>query len=248
MGFTDEVRQALIDRIGPGKRFTNNKRMADELCIDPSQLNRFLKKERGLNSDTLGHILDRIGATVVFGDEPADAAREVSFQPPEISGAEAGAPTPKGDDYMAVPLVTPATATTAGFIPEDLVEGWMLVWRHLDSLRFRSNLVAVKVDKSDDAMAPNLHPGDIVVVDRDDTDPTPAGKIMLVSEPGTTGDALLRRVAIHQLDNDLELVFYTDNTREFPPSTFRLNRDYGGDIGRAISGKVVWAWSDMAHK
>ncbi|WP_319469582.1 hypothetical protein [uncultured Pseudodesulfovibrio sp.] len=59
MGFTDDVREALINRIGKGKRFPNNKRMADELGVDPSQLNRFLKKERGLNADSLGHILTR---------------------------------------------------------------------------------------------------------------------------------------------------------------------------------------------
>ena len=75
MGFTEDIRQALLGRIGPGKRYSNNKRMADELDIDPSQLNRFLKKERGLNADSLGHILDRIGATIAFGDERSEERR-----------------------------------------------------------------------------------------------------------------------------------------------------------------------------
>jgi hypothetical protein len=46
----------------------------------------------------------------------------------------------------------------------------------------------------------------------------------------------------------VELVFYSDNSREFPPRTFRLGRDYEGDLTRAIAGRVIWAWSDMSHK
>ena len=248
MGFTDDVRQALLDRIGPGKRYPNNKRMADELEVDPSQLNRFLKRERGLNSDSLGHILDRVGVTLAFCDEPADAAREVCFRPPARGQAGPATVEPRADDYLAVPLTAPAVAASAGLVPEDHVDGWVLVWRHQESIRFRSNLVAVEVGPGEQSMTPTLHPGDIVVVDRDDRAPCPAGKIMLVREPGEGGAVLLRRVSTRRLDDDEELIFYSDNSREYPPATYRLGRDYGGDIGRAIGGNVVWAWSDMTRK
>lgn len=248
MGFTDDVRQALIDRIGPGKRYPNNKRMADDLKIDPSQLNRFLKKERGLNTDSLGHILDKIGATVFFGDEPEDAAREVCFRPPEGTQAESGVPAPQPDDYMAVPLISAARAADPGPVPEDSVEGWVLVWRHQESLRFRSNLVAVAVKAGDLSMAPAMHPGDIVIIDRNDRDPSPVGRMMLVRAPDAPERPCIRRVGTKRLDHDLEFIFYSDNSREYPPTTGQLQRDFNGDVTRAIGGAVVWAWSDMAHK
>jgi len=245
MGFTDDVRRALNSRIGRGKRYPNNKRMADELGIDPSQLGRFLKKERGLNADSLGQILDRLGASVIFGDDPAEASREVRFCPPE---ERAGGPELRPDDYLAVPLADPSLAAGQGLIPDDRVKGWVMVWRHQEPLRFRTNLVAVEIAKGEAAMAPALHPGDIVLVDRDDRDPAPAGRIMLVREPGPDGTTLVRRVAARRADNDLELIFYSDNGREFPPATYRLERDYQGDITRAIGGAVACAWSDMGVK
>ncbi|MDC0335320.1 S24/S26 family peptidase [Pseudodesulfovibrio sp.] len=247
MGFTDDVRQALISRIGKGKRYPNNKRMADELGIDPSQLNRFLKKERGLNADSLGHILDSVGVTIAFGDEPADAAREVCFRMPGKGQADINTPDPQPDDYLAVPLAASPVAAGPGLIPEDKVEGWVLVWRHQESIRFRSNLVAVEVGQNELSMTPTLHPGDIVLVDRNDRDPSPAGKIMLVCEPDD-GGVMIKRVNTKRLEGDLELIFYSDNSREFPPTTHRLERDYDGDINRAIGGNVVWAWSDMSRK
>ena len=248
MGFTDNVRQALIDRIGPGRRYPNNKRMADDLGVDPSQLNRFLKKERGLNTESLGHILDRLGVAVVFGDEPEDAAREVCFRLPGKAQSASRTPDPQPDDYMAVPLTTASVAADPGPVSEDMVEGWVLVWRHQESLRFRSNLVAVTVGSGDFSMAPAMHPGDIVIVDRNDREPNPAGKIMLVREPGKPGQALIRRVGTKRLDNDLELIFYSDNSREYPPATNLLRRDFGNDVTSAIGGAVVWAWSDMSQK
>jgi hypothetical protein len=248
MGFTDDVRQALLDRIGPGKRYPNNKRMADELGVDPSQLNRFLKRERGLNSDSLGHILDRVGVTLAFCDEPGEATREVCFRPPDTGRAGGNLAGPQADDYLAVPLVTPSVAASSGIVPEESVDGWVLVWRHQASIRFRSNLVAVEVGRNEQSMAPTLHPGDIVLVDRDDRDPCPAGKIMLVREPGEDGTAHIRRVGTRRLDGDVELIYYSDDSREQLPATFRVGRDFGGEIAAAIGGKVVWAWSDMTRK
>ena len=51
MGFCEFVREALAARIGRGGRYPNKKRMADDLEMDPSQLNRFLSGERGLNAE-----------------------------------------------------------------------------------------------------------------------------------------------------------------------------------------------------
>ncbi len=250
MGFPEDVRQGLKSMYGRGHRYPNRKRMADDLGFDPTQLNRFLKSERGLNIESLGQLLDGVGARIVFPDQETESAREVCFVAPEKLGVErgeSGLAGPAPEDYLAVPLAASPVAAGPGLISEDKIEGWVLVWRHHESVRFRSNMVAVQIGMNEHSMVPALHPGDIVLVDRSDRDPSPAGKIMLVTEPGD-GAAMVKRVAANKLDNDLELVFYSDNSKEFPPMTYRLDRDYDGDIGRAIAGKVVWAWSDMTKK
>jgi len=248
MGFTDDVRDALNNRIGRGKRYPNNKRMADDLGVDPSQLNRFLKKERGLNADSLGHILDHIGAHISFEDEPVDATREVCFH--SVPGEQHQKPMPQlqPEDYMAVPLINPELGVSAGLIPEDRINGWILVWRHQESLRFRTNLIAMEIPEGHHAMEPALHPGDIVLVDRSDRSPDPGGRIMLIRHPGASGITEIKRVHSRQMEGDTELIYYSDNSRTFPPATYTVQRDYEGDISRAIGGTVVWAWNDMSRK
>jgi hypothetical protein len=248
MGFCENVRGALTARIGRGGRYANKKRMADDLDMDPSQLNRFLSGERGLNAESLGRILDRFGARVLFPDEPGETTREVCFVAAEKATSQRGAKGPRPEDYLAVPLAASPVAAGPGLIPEDGIQGWVLVWRHHESVRFRRDMVAVQVGKNELSMVPTLHPGDIVLVDRSDRDPAPAGKIMLVCEPGPDGGVMVKRVSAKKVEDDVELVFYSDNSRDFPPMIFRLKRDYDDDIGRAIAGKVVWAWSDMTRK
>ncbi len=247
MGFSEDVRLKLNELIGKGGLFTNKKRMADALDVDPSQLNRFLSGERGLTMSSLGRILDKLGVKASFPDDSL-AARDVCFVTPDKTpnAGDKGEPVP--EDYLAVPLAAMPVAAGPGIIPDDEINGWVLVWRHHESVRFRSNLVAVEIGRNEHSMIPALHPGDLVLVDREDTNPEPAGRIMLVTEPGESGGAMVKRVATKKVDDDIELVFYSDNSREFPPYTYRLKRDYDGDISRAIVGKVIWAWSDMTRK
>jgi len=245
--FTNNLRQMLWAKIGEGKPYANRKRMADALGIDPSQLNRFIDGERGLSSDTLGRLLDGLGARVAWpGEAEAETAREVCFVAPRATATAHDVTPPSAEDYFAVPLAPDPVAAGPGRIPENEILGWVLVWRHHESVRFRSDLAAVTIAKGELSMAPSLHPGDIVLVDRAEKSPDPAGKIMLVCEPD--GACSVTRVATRPVEGDMELVFYSDNPREFPPRVYRLNRDYGGDLFQAIGGRVVWAWNDMTRK
>jgi len=245
--FTSNLRTMLWARVGESKDFANRKRMADALGIDPSQLNRFMDGERGLSVESLGRILDGLGARVVLpgGAEP-EAAREVCFVAPRATGAAYDVVPPAAEDYFAVPLAAEPVAAGPGRIPQDDILGWVLVWRHHESVRFRSDLVAVTIGAGEVSMSPTLHPGDIVLVDRGEKSPDPAGKIMLVSYPD--GLCAVKRVSTRMVEGDMELVFYAENPREYPPCVHRLNRDYGGELARAIGGRVVWAWSDMTRK
>ncbi len=247
MDFTNNLRKMLWTKIGEDKDYANRKRMADALGIDPSQLNRFMDAERGLSVESLGRILDGLGARLVLpGDSEPETAREVCFVSPRTTGAGLDTPPPAAEDYFAVPLAAEPVAAGPGRIPQDDIRGWVLVWRHHESVRFRSDLVAVTIGKGELSMEPTLHPGDIVLVDRSEKSPDPAGKIMLVCEPD--GGCAIKRVSTRSVDGDLELVFYSDNSRDFPPRVYRLNRDYGGELSHAIGGRVVWAWSDMTRK
>lgn len=239
MGFTDQIRQALTSRVGKGKRFANNKRMADELEVDPSQLNRFLKRERGLTADSLGKIMDKMGARIAFPDEPRDQAMAITITSDNGMAPSAG-------DYIAVPITSPELAAQPGLIPEEAIEGWILAWRHHEAIRFRTNLAATKVPRGDFGLSPLLDPGDVVIVDRSDKDPTPPGRIMLVLAPD--GQASIRRVDARNTATGLQLVYYSENAREFPPTASQLEADYDGDINQAIGGSVVTSLADMTRK
>jgi hypothetical protein len=244
MDFTSALRRALWRKVGEGKPFANRKRMADALDIDPSQLNRFMDGERGLSSDTLGRLLDGLGARLAWPDEPASGGQD----------ADRGkAPSEPGDpprfnagDFLAVPLAPQPLSDVPERFSDNEIPGWVLVPKQHESVRFRPDLMALVIAKGDMSMAPALHPGDIILVDRAEKSPDPAGKLMLVRTPGQ--GCQVRRVCARPEGDDLELLFYSDNPREFPPRVQRLRQDLDGDIDRAVVGRVVWAWSDMTRK
>jgi len=260
VGFTDSIRKMLLSQVGEGKAYPNKKRMADALNVDPSQLNRFLDGERSLSAITLGRLLDGLDARIVLpgsgdslgeatpkGSEPANLC-PVHFVTAHTidSGASGSTHPPESADYIAVPLASECVAAAPGHIPDTSILGWVLMWRQHESVRFRTDMVAVKVSVGDHSMAPTLHPEDILLVDRAERTPDPAGKIMFVRHPN--GECALRRVATRPVDGDMEIIFYSDNNKEFPPTVYRLQRDYNNDLTRAVVGRVIWAWNDMTHK
>ncbi len=244
MGFSEDVRRALSARIGQGGPFANKRQMAEALALDPSQLGRFLKGERGLTVESLGRVLDGLGARLEFPGG-GDSARQVCFVSADKIPAAQDMPGPRPEDFVAVPLVTLETAASAGLIPESLVQGWLLVWRDQDSLRRRTDLAAARMPEGDLAMVPALHPGDLVLVDRADRAPHHGG---LVLAAGASGPARIRRAALRSGENDAELVLYSDNPREYPPQSLLLGRDLSGDPAKALAGRVLFAWSDMTRK
>lgn len=191
--------------------------------------------------------LEAMGATISWpGENTLQTSREVCFVQPNQVAAVSSVRPPDSEEYMAVPLADAPVAAGPGLLSDDAVRGWVIVWRHHDSIRFRSDLVAVEIGKGQTSMVPLLHPGDIVLVDRAERNPDPDGKIMLVCDPD--GGCAIKRVSSRRIDGDIELVFYSDNAPGNPPQVNRLKRDYGGNLHAAIGGRVVWAWSDMTRK
>jgi hypothetical protein len=191
--------------------------------------------------------LEAMGAKIVWPEDVGGGrARDVCIiNPKQVAVIEQVQP-PESDDYMAVPLAEAPIAAGPGLLGEDAIRGWVIVWRHHDAIRFRTDLVAVEIGRGQTSMVPLLHPGDIVLVDRSERNPDPDGKIMLVCDPD--GGCAIKRVSSRRIDGDTELVFYSDNAPGNPPQVNRLKRDFGGNLHAAIGGRVVWAWSDMTRK
>ncbi len=135
----------------------------------------------------------------------------------------------------------------AGYLPQEDIKSWFLVYRQLPAIRYRRNLVAVEIGPSSTSMQPTLNPGDIVLVDRDDRDVTRAGHMMLVLDP-LDDSGMIKRVSVREKDDDFQITYYSDNAAKWPPGIYSLKNDFGGDWDRAIIGRVIWAWADVRDK
>lgn len=222
-------------------------KVKDFLGATRTTLYAVIKHKQKPSADKLFDWAEKFGASLHTPDNTArPATRDIEFIDPKIISAANGVQPPASRDYLAVPLAESPVAAGPGRVNEDQLRGWIIVWRHHESIRFRTDLVAVELGRGETSMTPTLHPGDIVLVDRAERTPDPDGKIMLTCDPD--GGCAIKRVSTRKVDGDIELVFYSDNGKEFPPRVHRLARDYGGELAHAIGGRVVWAWSDMTRK
>ena len=133
-----------------------------------------------------------------------------------------------------------------GLIPQGELLSWFLVYRHQDAIRYRRDLIAVRIGKRSTSMLPILHPGDVVLVDRQDRDVMTPGRIMLVMDPDGAG--MIKRVAVEEVksERDWRIVFYSDNVANHPPIVYSLREDFLGDWDRAVVGRAIRAWSDIS--
>lgn len=250
MKVQEVLRARLLGLVGEGKLYANRKRLADAFGVDPTGLNNFLDEKKTYQGPNLDKVLTKLGARIVFPDEEGDATKDVCFVDAQIVGVNGDAPPIPAERYKAIPLAQGSVAAGPGMVPQDSVRGWVLALKDHSSIKYRTNLVAVEVGKSQESMVPTLHPLDIVLVDKDDFRPVPEGSIFLIREPGPDADVAIKRIYTQNRDGDTLLQFVSDNPdkKSYPPSVYSLERDYQGDLRRAIVGRVVWSWSDMTRK
>lgn len=245
MGFYDDFISGLNRAIEV--RFDGKKsRLAKAAETHTSTLSRLLDKERSQWLNQIARLADSAGLTLVErGERPLD--REVCWVDAQVVAAGDGLPAPDQEDYYAVPLVEEAGAGP-GIIPQGQLLSWFLVWKHQESIRYRSDLIAVRIARGSDSMIPTLAPGDIVLVDRQDKNADRPGRIMLVMDPDGAGK--VKRVHAQHVpeEKDYRLTYYSDNAAAYPPEVYSLKRDFEGDWHRAIVGRVIWAWSDVSGK
>lgn len=231
--------------------------LAETLGAPRATVYKVLNNNKNTNAKDYLTWLEMLGATVVFPDATPETVRELTFEAPVMVGVKEyeglgqdARVTPQSDDYMAVPLVEQAVAAGPGLIAEQSVKDWVIVWRWQEAIRGKSHLVAVRVGKAQTSMSPTIHPGDILLVDRNDVhrEPSPPGNIYLVQDPPPDYGLAVKRVVFERQSRRLRVVFYSDNAVEHPPRTYDFDADYAGDVTRALIGRVVWAWSDMSRK
>ncbi|TVM35637.1 helix-turn-helix transcriptional regulator [Oceanidesulfovibrio marinus] len=205
--------------------------------------------------EKIATLLEHFGAQIVFpGDAQPETVKSICFVSPKITGvdpyvhmAHDARATPDEDNYLAIPVVNRVGAG-GGYMEEKEVRDWMIAYRPALPQPVSSNLVAVTVAKDQYSMVPLIFPGDILLVDRNDYEPKPPGSIMLVIEPEPDRGERIKRVATKRRDGDMEITFYSQDAERYPPDTYYLNRDYGGDIRNAIGGRVLWGWTDITRR
>ena len=219
--------------------------LAAKTGVNPVTLGRWFTGQRNPTVIEVGKVFDALG--IKFNPlAQVDAGKDVCFVDAKLMPAGEYVRPPQAEDYLAAPLVGEVGAGP-GYVAQEDVKSWFLVYRHHPAIQYRRNLLAVEIGKNSTSMTPLLKPGDLVLVDRDDRDVSRSGHIMLVKDPDDQG--MIKRVSVEQQDDgDYAVVYYSDNAMENPPICYSLRRDFFNDWERAIVGRVIWAWSDVREK
>ena len=154
---------------------------------------------------------------------------------------------PQAEDYLAAPMVGEVGAGR-GYIAQDDVLSWFLVYRHALPAQHSGDLFAVQIGKTSTSMQPTLNPGDIVLVDRGADVRGCFGRMMLVRDADLESGMIKRVDLTPTKDNDTIITYYSDNAAQFRPMVYSLRDDFNGDLNNAIVGRVIWAWSDVRNK
>lgn len=228
------------------KEYGGNKTaMSEAFGMNPKtgMLGKWLNGTRVPSMSSLSPILEKIGVTL--NQKSSEADRDVCFVNAKVVPAGEHIRPPQAEDYIAAPLVGEVGAGP-GYVAQDDVESWFLVYKHVPAIMHRRDLIAVEIGRHSTSMSPLLNPGDIVLVDRDDHSVERPGHIMLVRDPD--GSGMIKRVALNKDGDDWVIQFYSDNAAKNPPMIYRLGEDFDGDITKAVVGRVIWAWTDVRGK
>ena len=242
---------AAIGIIRAGKeKYGSAKALSEKSGVSEANISRWLKGTRKPRIEEAAPIFDIMGAEILLPeDRKRDSTRDVCWVDAKIASSGSNARPPKAENYLAVPMIGEAGAGP-GMMPKNQVKSWILVHEPSIPAFRRTDLLAVEIGKNQTSMTPTLHPGDIVLVDRNDWGEggiRHPGNIFLVRDPGQDGGGKIKRVTLTGRGEDEIITFYSDNADENEPEP-HLMSEYEHDMRKAIVGKVVWAWADLSRK
>jgi SOS-response transcriptional repressor LexA len=137
----------------------------------------------------------------------------------------------KVDNYFAVPMVEDRIAAGQGRIVSENVHDMVWVYRHELGQRQNHELIAVKLANDAKSMEPTLHPGDIIILDRDDKEIiSPQGVYAVRTE---LGGCAVKRIRLSKG----KFLLVSDNP-DYPPEISEAD-----NLDSLIIGRVVWSWT-----
>ena len=244
MGISDDLKKILLDA---EKTHSSLNKLCLEAGVDYASIYKWLRgQQKSLNLNTVAKLLDFLGMAIQPPAKAAVATKDVCFVDAKLMPAGENVPPPQAEAYLAAPLVGEVGAGP-GYLDQEQVLSWFLVYRHALPRGHSKDLIAVQIGDRSTSMQPTLYPGDIVLVDRGDTSISHAGRMMLVRDPDD-GSGMIKRVSTRPADDDTLIIYYSDNAAENEPMIYSLGNDFDGNIGNAIVGRVIWAWSDVRNK
>ena len=238
--FSEKILELLKDAIA---EYGSATALAKAAGVSNANLSRWINRVQSPRMAEISPLLDVLKISPTKPDP--EASRDVCFINAKVVPAGEYASPPVAEDYIAAPLVGEVGAGP-GYLPEDDIKSWFLVYKRLEAIRYRRNLIAVEIGRTSYSMQPTLNPGDIVLVDRDDRDVSRPGHMMLVMEPDRSG--MVKRVSVKEKDDDFSITYYSDNAAKYPPVIYSLKDDFCDDWNKAIVGRVIWAWADVREK
>lgn len=142
----------------------NISRASQAWGVTGDNLHKWLRGDRIPTLEKISPILNQLGASLTLSNQ--DSGKDVCFVNAKVvPAAETTYAPPQAEDYLAAPMVGEVGAGP-GYIPQEEIKSWFLVYRNLPAVRYRRNLLAVEIGPHSDSMQPTLNPRDIVLVDR----------------------------------------------------------------------------------
>lgn len=225
------------------ERYGNARQLAETLEVHPNLITRWKNKERVPSLTTIQPLMDLLGAKII--SQSYFPEKEICFVNARVAD-NYGDPSLIPEDYIAAPLMGEVGAGT-GYLPQEHIDGWFLVYDRLLPVQHSRNLIAVEIGAHSTSMQPTLNPKDIVLVDRDNKDISQPGNIMLVLDP-MNSSGMIKRVSVKKGKDDCQITYYSDNAAKWPPVIYSLNNDFDGEWSKSIVGRVICAWTDMRNK
>lgn len=83
--------------------------------------------------------LSKFGGAFSIPEDNEVQCQNVCFVNARIVPAGENVPPPQAEDYIAAPMVGEVGAGP-GYIPQEEIKSWFLVYKHQDAVRYRRNL------------------------------------------------------------------------------------------------------------
>ncbi len=220
-----------------------------QIGADKSTFSKVVQKDKNTYAETYLDWLERAGFEIIAPEEK-QYTKDVHIANTRFVNTPENAPSPTSEDYMAVPLVAEAGAGHGKINTEYIEPEYLMVIKDHPAVMRRWDLIGYKIGPLDTSMLGTIDPEDIVIVDRQDiySDPRPPGNVYLVQEPPPDFGKAVKRVVFEKKRGKIKVVFYSDNAAEHPPNTYDLEKDFEGEISRALIGRVCVNFSDMTKK